>query len=92
MLRIGHVDESIANITFILKRRLISFSKMNRQVQSTNTRHRPTYELNSNYLKINRQVNKIISALMTFINSSQEHLGGIPGTRKSQAKKIYRYY
>jgi hypothetical protein len=40
MLSIGHVDESIANITFILKRRLISFSNMNTKVVSTNTRPR----------------------------------------------------
>jgi hypothetical protein len=75
MLRIGHVDESIANVTFILKsRRYISFSNMNRQAQYDRIRSKVAYELDSKYLKINRQVNKIVSSLMTFINSSQEHL------------------
>ena len=39
------------------------------------------------YLKINWQVNKIVSSLMTFINSSQEHLWGVPETQMRQLEQ-----
>jgi hypothetical protein len=74
VLRIDHIDESIANIAFVLKK-----GKNSTEIPFSHTDWKDYFikyeaivaeELNLDHLEVNWQINKIISSLMTFINSS----------------------
>lgn len=98
VLGIYHVDESVANVAFILKRKRKNKTKDNSEkypsCSHSNDEKRNNCRKLINIhtcLKINRQINKIISSPMTLINRSQEHLRCIP-VKPSTVKKKYKHH